>query len=253
MQIQAAPGWPATEDIFRDALTEVRPQVHVERVDLVYRPYVSATAKVQWRNGRLEVRLADFFQGAPRTAIESLAHILAHKMFRRPPAVFHLQRYRRFLNAPEIRRQLHRVRQQRGRKYVSGAQGRHYNLLPMFEDLNLRFFHGLMSRPDLGWSRGASRSILGHYDPSHNAIILSRLLDSPAAPLLAVEYVLYHEMLHLRHPAEHHGHRRHVHTPAFRKDEKLFPRLGEAREALKTLAAGPGLCRASGPPQNAAG
>ena len=37
-------------------------------------------------------------------------------------------------------------------------------------------------------------------DASHNVIVLSRILDRPQTPQLAVEYVLYHEMLHVKHP-----------------------------------------------------
>ncbi len=82
-------------------------------------------------------------------------------------------------------------------------QGRLYDLDQMFEELNFRYFFGLMARPRLGWSPNASRTLLGHYDPSHNAIVLSRILDrSGHVPRLAVEYVLFHEMLHLKHPAE---------------------------------------------------
>ena len=88
-------------------------------------------------------------------------------------------------------------------------------------------------------SRQESRWILGHYDPAHNAIIMSRALDGADIPRIAVEYVLFHEMLHLRHPAEQHGHRRRVHTRAFREEERRFPGLAEARAALKRLTAGP--------------
>jgi hypothetical protein len=77
--------------------------------------------------------------------------------------------------------------------------------------------------------------ILGHYDPSHNAIILSRLLDGAAVLRLAVEYVLFHEMLHLRFPVDHRGARRCVHTPEFKQAEKEFPQLAEAKELLKSL------------------
>ena len=54
-------------------------------------------------------------------------------------------------------------------------------------------------------------------------------------PKLAVEYVMYHEMLHLRHPVEHQGTRRCVHTAAFKAEEKKFPLLKEAKKLLKTL------------------
>ena len=48
--------------------------------------------------------------------------------------------------------------------------------------------------------------MLGHFDPSHNAIIISRIFDEPKAPKLALEYVMFHEMLHLRYPVDHRGH-----------------------------------------------
>ena len=80
-----------------------------------------------------------------------------------------------------------------------------------------------------------SRSMLGHFDPSHNAIIISRILDREGVPALALEYVMFHEMLHLRYPVEHSGARRRVHTKEFREAEKKFPKWKEAKEMLKRL------------------
>ena len=141
-----------------------------------------------------------------------MANLLLSKLVRRPIPKLHAERYRRFLNRKEMRRSLQLVKQTRGRKFVSGPQGDRYNLEEIFEELNQRYFHGLMARPLLGWSRKVSRVMLGHFDPSHNAIMLSRLLDRAEVPRLVVEYVLFHEMLHLRFPVEHRGARRCVHT-----------------------------------------
>ena len=134
-----------------------------------------------------------------------------------------------------MRRTLHLVRQQRGRKHVSGPKGEHHDLCALFEELNGRFFNGLMARPNLGWSRRVSRSILGHFDPSHNAIIISRIFDKPEIAKTALEYVMFHEMLHLRHPVESRGARRCIHTPEFKAAEKQFPDLKQAKELLKAL------------------
>jgi hypothetical protein len=67
----------------------------------------------------------------------------------------------------------------RGRKHLDSAQGRTYDLEALFEDLNQRFFHGLMARPQMTWSRDHARNSLGHYDPAHNAIVVSRIFDHP--------------------------------------------------------------------------
>lgn len=183
----------------------------------------------------MEVKICDVLEGAPAPIHEALAFILVGKLYRREVPALYSHRYRRFLNRADIRRRLEVVRQVRGRKYVSGPKGEHYDLEPMFQDLNFRFFDGLMAMPQLGWSRQCSRTMLGHYDAAHNAIIMSRILDGPAVPRLAVEYVLYHEMLHLRHPVEHNGSRRSVHTAEFKASERLFPSLDEAKRALKNL------------------
>ena len=66
-------------------------------------------------------------------------------------------------------------------------------------------------------------------------IVLSKTLDQQEIPRLAVEYVMFHEMLHLRHPVDHRGARRCVHTPEFKLAEKEFKHLKEAKEMLRKL------------------
>jgi hypothetical protein len=66
-------------------------------------------------------------------------------------------------------------------------------------------------------------------------IVLSKALDQPHVPRLAVEYVMFHEMLHLRHPVEHRGARRCVHTREFKLAEEQFENLKQAKEYLKRI------------------
>jgi hypothetical protein len=223
------------EQIFERVFHELRPRTPVPEVVIEYREYANANAQVRWDRDTLEVKLADTLAGAPDAVVEALAEILLSKLFRRPVPAASNDRYRRYLNRREVRRSLDLVRQIRGRKRVLDPRGAHYDLEAMFEDLNFRYFHGLMARPVVGWSPFASRNMLGHYDPSHNAIVLSRILDRAETPKLAVEYVMFHEMLHLRHPAEHNGARRCVHTRAFKEAEKQFEHLREAKALLKKL------------------
>jgi predicted metal-dependent hydrolase len=65
--------------------------------------------------------------------------------------------------------------------------------------------------------------------------VVSRLFDHPAVPRYAVEYIVYHEMLHLRHPVKLKGSRRCVHSAEFRAEEKLFPQLEAAQRFLRRL------------------
>ena len=213
----------------------LKPRTPVPLVHVEFCRFANADCFVRVEGGALRVRISDLFEGAPAPVMEALAFILLSKLFRRPVARMYSHRYRLYLNRKDVRRQMHLVRQMRGRKFLSDPRGASHDLIQIFEDLNARYFHGLMGRPQLGWSRGASRSMLGHFDPAHNAIVISRIFDSAAVPRLALEYVMFHEMLHLRYPVDHTGARRRVHTREFRQAEKEFERLQDAKEILKKL------------------
>jgi hypothetical protein len=223
------------EEMFARIFHEFRPRTAIPPVHVRFCKFANANSSVRWNESGLEFRITDVLEGAPATILESLANILMAKLLRRSVPRIHAERYRRYLNRKEMRRSLQLVKQSRGRKFVSGPKGDIYDLEKIFEELNLAHFHGWMARPLLGWSRRPSRVMLGHYDPSHNAIILSRLLDSTRVPPLAVEYVLFHEMLHLRIPVDHRGARRCVHTREFKDAEQQFPRLKEAKQMLKAI------------------
>ena len=237
--LQSAIFFETPPEIFARVFHELKPRTPVPAIRFQFCKFANANSSVRWDASGLELRITDVLEGAPSAILESLAHILLSKLFRRASPRAHAERYRRYLNRKEMRRSLQLVKQTRGRKFLSGPRGETYNLQTIFDDLNQEHFHGLMAQPLLGWSRRPSRVMLGHYDPSHNAIILSRLLDDPAIPRLAVEYILFHEMLHLRFPVEHRGARRCVHTQEFKQAEKQFPRLPEAKLLLKRICATP--------------
>jgi predicted metal-dependent hydrolase len=197
--------------------------------------FANVNNTIRMREGRLYVRLSDLLEGAPETVLESIAHILLAKIYRKPIETAHATRYRRYVSSHDITAKAHLVRQIRGRKRIASAQGHAYHLDEIFDDLNLRFFYGLLARPQMTWSQVKSRQSLGHYDPAHNAIVVSRIFDHAHVPRYAVEYIVYHEMLHLKHPVKLRGSRRCVHGPEFVAEENLFPHLQQAKAFLKSL------------------
>lgn len=197
--------------------------------------FANITNTIRMREGKLFVRLSDLLEGAPPAVLRAIAHILLAKMYRKPVEAPHATRYRRYISGHDISRKAHLLRQMRGRKRIESAQGQTYDLEKVFDDLNERFFYGLLARPRMTWSRDHARNRLGHYDPAHNAIVVSRVFDHPRVPCYAVEYIVYHEMLHLRHPVKLRGSRRCVHSAEFQAEEKLFPQLRDAKLFLKRL------------------
>ncbi len=139
-------------------------------------------------------------EGAPEPVLKAIAHILIAKIYRKDIDPADATRYRRYIAGRQMQERAQQVRQLRGRKRLESPKGEHYDLESIFDELNVRFFHGLLGRPQLSWSGEQARRLLGHYDPAHNVIIVSKVFDHGRVPRYAVEYILYHEMLHLKHP-----------------------------------------------------
>ena len=222
-------------NIFQESYRELRPRDPVPELKVDFFAFTSIKNTIRLRQGKLLVRLSDLLEGAPATVLQAIAHILLAKMYRKPVEREAAVRYRRYVSSHDITRKAHLVRQVRGRKRLHSAKGRTYDLDAVFEDLNTRFFHGLLARPRMTWSRNHSRNSLGHYDPAHNAIVVSRIFDHPGVPQYAVDYIVYHEMLHLKHPVRLRGSRRCVHSAEFQAEEKLFPQLEDVKRFLKQL------------------
>ena len=146
-----------------------------------------------------------------------------------------VDQYRLYVARQEVRGRLNQARKERGRKVLVAPSGACFNLDVLFDELNQRYFAAALVKPKLGWSLQRSRTILGHYDASHHSIAVSRLLDHPRIPRFVVEYVLFHEMLHIKHPIEHRGGARKIHTRAFKQEEKLFPNFLEAKAFLRNM------------------
>jgi predicted metal-dependent hydrolase len=211
---------------FEQEYRELRPRAPMPALEIKFRRFTSLNTTIRLREGRLIVRLSDLLEHAPEGIHRAIAHILLAKLYRKPIAPLYADKYRRYTQSEAVSKQAERI---------SSAQGHFYNLDEVFEAVNRRFFFGLLGRPTLTWSAHAARRMLGHYDAAHNTIVVSRVFDRPSTPRYAIEYLLYHEMLHLKHPVRVRAGRRCVHSKEFQAEERLFPELELAREYLKRL------------------
>jgi hypothetical protein len=226
---------PRLNEIFHEAYRELRPRAPAPPMHIRFYPFVSINNTIRLRQGELYIHLSDLLEGAPEPVLHAIAHILLAKLYREPVDRVRSARYRRYVASHDLSAKAHLVRQIRGRKHIHSARGHHYHLEEIFEELNRRFFHGLMGRPQLTWSQNHARNHLGHYDPAHNAIVVSRIFDHPRVPRYVIEYIVFHEMLHLKHPVKLRGSRRCVHSREFIEEEKLFPELAHAKMFLRII------------------
>jgi hypothetical protein len=223
--------------VFGEAFRQLDPRgrrfrLNIADIEVRFYPYAGLHHTIRVRAGRVYVRLSDIFHAAPPEVIRALAFLLVARLLSRKAPPTHERVYRAYAFSSPVLRASDLARQERGRKVISSAQGKVYDLDRLFVRLNRRYFGGEIEKPVLTWSKRRARSILGHHDAAHDTITISKALDSRDVPEWFVEYILYHEMLHIKHPARLIKGRRYYHTPAFRSEEQRFPRYQASQEWL---------------------
>ena len=201
-------------------------------IEVRFYPYAGLHHTIRVRAGRVFVRISDLFRSAPPEVIRALAFLLVARLLSRKPPRAYERLYRSYAFSPEVLRASDIARRERGRKVISTAVGRVYDLNRIFLRVNRRHFGGDIEKPVLTWSQRRTRSILGHHDAAHDTITISKTLDSLEVPEWFVEYIMFHEMLHIKYPARIINGRRYYHTPTFRAEEQTHPRYEQAQEWL---------------------
>lgn len=197
-------------------------------------PYRNLNHTIRIRQGRILVRLSDVLADAPLEVVTAILAILLGKLFRKPVAPSCRETYRRYILLEPVRQKTRRLQQMRGQKHLTSPRGRFFDLAEIFAQLNDQYFSGSLQVRRLSWSRQRSIRTLGHYDPAHGTIVVSRRLDEPSIPRCVVEYVVYHEMLHAFLGDRTCDGRRRAHHRAFREAEPRFEHHAEAQRFLRS-------------------
>ena len=221
---------------FLDAFHHLGRNRGIPVIDVRFYPYAGLRHTIRVRSGQVYVRLSDLIKDCPPEVMRSLAFVLVARLLGKKVPVVHERVYRDYSLTPEVMRSSDIARRHRGRKMISSAQGNAYDLDKMFSRLNRRYFDSGLEKPILTWSQRKTRSILGHHDRVYETITISKSLDSAQVPDWFVEFILYHEMLHIKHAARMINGRRYYHTTAFRQDERRFAKYEDAQRWLEQVA-----------------
>jgi hypothetical protein len=227
---------PSGAALFQRVFTRLGCDGRPPRFRVEFYPYASLVLTIRRREDAAYVRLSDLLRRAPLAVLEGAAALLLARVYRRRAPRELVASYLSYARSNRTRGRISRMRRGRVRLASSGPHGRHFDLEKMFAELNERYFSGRLQRPEIGWSTRGWRRQFGCYDPGPNQILLNRRMDHPGVPQVAVEYVLYHEMLHVKHPTRRSGCSLVSHSNEFRAEEKRFAEFDRARRVLDQLA-----------------
>ncbi|HEY3128005.1 MAG TPA: SprT-like domain-containing protein [Acidobacteriota bacterium] len=228
-----------------EGLTEIAREVYLEqgrvkpRLHLVagFHSYANLNHTIRLRNGRIFLRISDVMRDAPAWALRAIIKILLLKLDRRKISPDLGSAYRCYAESPAVRAKVGQIRRERGRKILNNGAGKFFNLQSTFDQLNSEYFDDQLQVSALSWSKGKTARILGHYDRSHDVIVISRTLDAQWVRPVLFRYILFHEMLHAHLGDQYRDGKRYVHHTAFRREERKFKQYGEAQALMKRFSA----------------
>jgi hypothetical protein len=226
---------PGGAQVFHRMYTRLGCQGRPPNFIVEFYPYSNLVHTIRLREDSAFVRLSDILRDAPLSILEAAAAILLGRLYRRRAPRELLDAYRHYSVARGTHKRVLATRLRRGRRVAGGPNGNVHDLAPMFLRLNKEYFAGKLHRPRLGWSRRNWRAQLGCFDPGLDQIVMNKRLDEKEVPPYVVEYVLYHEMLHVRHPIRVAACGLQAHSAAFRAEERRFAHFARAHKFLELL------------------
>ncbi len=218
---------------YEEAFQNLDVKRETPEIEVTFYPYIGINHTIRVRQGKVFVRLAEVCREMPLNGQKALAIILVSKLFRKKIAPRVLETYRGFIVGEELREKVLENKRIKGRKIITTAKGAAYNLDEIFNHLNQIYFDEKISKPTLTWSARQTYRILGHHDATHETIVVSKSLDDAATPKYVIEFIVFHEMLHIFHPTQYRDGRRYNHTPQFRRDERKFAFYDEAENWIE--------------------
>lgn len=106
------------------------------------------------------------------------------------------------------------------------AQKRHriaFTFDELFESVNRDCFGGKLPKPTIVWSARRARKQMGAYNYQTDTLSINPVLNEPDTPRYALEFLLFHELLHKALGFTVQNNRRSFHGKEFKQYEQRHP------------------------------
>jgi len=197
-----------------DTLKDYFEKATGKAIALTFTDNSTSMLSVKTKGNSVSVRLHKMFLQAESDVLEEIAKFIKNRKGSTPFI-------RKF-----IRQNQHRLRNKPRRTISLCTQGRYYDLRELFDSLNNEYFEGRITAK-ISWGKknprwAVRKRTLGSYSSHTNTIRINPVLDRKNVPHYVIKFIIYHEMLHSDMHIEKKNGRRLVHTPEFKKRERMF-------------------------------
>lgn len=197
-----------------------------------YTPFKEFKIKWQRSAGWAEFQVSDYLMDADKEIIEGLARSLFIRITKgkRDP---YPETMKDWMTSTDFVKLKQPVYVRRSRNLTRSPQGSFRNLLDSVQRLTSQ---GMVDEDEemfISWTKENNHRRVGYCSVLMKVIAISSIFDNPEVPEYVLDYVVYHEMLHLNNGVDPDSPK---HGPEFRAQERLFPRWEEAEAWLRRIA-----------------
>jgi predicted metal-dependent hydrolase len=205
-----------------------------DKVSASFFPFKDFKASWQRTGTTADFKVTDYLECANDQIIDEFADNLFKRIRSKNKVELYNERMRDWFQSKEFLDTNRPVYLRRSRNLAYRSEGNNYDLLDAFERLKDEGLVPNIPNTYITWTRGPNRARLGYCSILMRVIAISSALDTDRLPEYVPEYVLYHELLHLRNGLKSFGR---YHDKHFKEMERIHPHYREAEDWLKRVAA----------------
>ena len=215
----------------------VSQELGVGRASAAFCPY--SDLKHTWRRtGRqASFKISDYLKSAPPEVLDSLARYIVPMAFGTTRSELACQSYLAHVRSKEFWTKNRALYLSRARNLKIEPRGELRDLKTVFDYVNSTYFNNKVKDPVLAWVSESPARRLGYYFEPLNLLAVNRAFDSEKVPRYALEFVVYHELLHHVDAESGRRARRVHHTKSFKEQERRFTSYADAERWLSRLVA----------------
>jgi hypothetical protein len=188
-----------------------------------------------WRmsGNALDMKISDYLMDAPEAVIEDFSRTVVGTIKRRKPT--YGRTYLDWVTSDKYINSKRKVYLRRSRNLTGTPEGNERNLIDSLD----RLLDSRLLGPEnidnsiFSWTKIPNTKKVGFCSPMMRVVGISCALDDVSVPLQVLDYVVYHESLHL---AQGYLPGQRAHSKEFRAAERKYPGYEKAEEYLKSIA-----------------
>lgn len=201
-----------------------------KKIGVKFYPYTNLGSSIRVSSGKLEFKIHSSYLKARTEELEAVIDLLLHKLLRQPIPENLDATIRNFYESQT--EQKNRIN--KNRKRIERSSSRNAGLRAILESLNDSFLQIDLGDLEIFWAKSKSKTRLGHYDPVHKMIVINPILSLEYVPDFVLNYIVFHELLHVYFPVSRKKGRNVIHGREFKNFEKKFPDYKKANAWLKS-------------------